>query len=229
MQLSEYINTRIETETAAVVWADYTKLSPDRFGELESLVGKLHAPAVVKVTLPARPIERGASFASATADWKTRYQRWQITSCSDEDLSGERFKDRVYEMIQAAVQLPLPAVDQTQFQPLQALWYSEGTPMVSVTGVLCDGDDRDKIRDALASWDLRNTEWEPLRRVDVPILSAKERLELERWLPISGSGWISLKKALGYRLDGTEAASDRKYRQYKRFHQYYPLFGEVSF
>ena len=81
------------------------------------------------------------------------------------------------------------------------------------------------MRQRFKNW---NLDWEDPRRIDVPILSTKERLHLEKCLPTKTKTGRSLSRALGYRIDNTESQHLEKLKQYEKFYQYYPYFARIS-
>jgi len=69
---------------------------------------------------------------------------------------------------------------------------------------------------------------ERLKRRTIPVLSIKERLKLEKYLPSKVSTGKSLARALGYLIDDRESRSLQKLQQYSDFYRYYPKFAKVS-
>ena len=63
--------------------------------------------------------------------------------------------------------------------------------------------------------------------INVPILSIKERLHLEKYLPTGDPTGCALSEILGYRIDEEEEHIEQL-KQYEEFYQYYPYFARVS-
>ena len=110
------------------------------------------------------------------------------------------------------------------FQPISSFYYSDGTPMFTLTGVLCHDEDRPGFRELYADWRFRNLDWGHPKKIDIPILSTKERLHLQEYLPCSDDPGNTLVKALGYQVDDSKRKSAEKMAQYEDFHRYYPYF-----
>ena len=128
-------------------------------------------------------------------------------------------------MIHIASQQALPALGDSVFQLLDSSRYSDHTHMLSITGIVCNKSEISKIRQQFKNW---NLDWDDPRRIDVPILSIKERLHLEKYLPSKAQTGRSLSRALGYKIDNTELEHIKKLEQYEKFYRYYPYFARVS-
>ena len=99
--------------------------------------------------------------------------------------------------------------------------------MVSITGIVCKKREVSKIKQWFQGWQFANLTWQEPREIDVPILSTKERLHLEKYMPTKKRTGRSLSRALGYRIDDARKNIE-KLQQYEEFYQYYPYFARVS-
>ena len=99
--------------------------------------------------------------------------------------------------------------------------------MLSVTGIVCNKNEVSEIQQWFKDWAFINLTWEAARRIDVPVLSIKERLHLEKYLPTTQKTGRSLSRALGYKIDKSKEHIE-KLKQYEEFYQYYPYFARVS-
>ncbi|MYA69240.1 hypothetical protein F4009_09095 [Candidatus Poribacteria bacterium] len=68
---------------------------------------------------------------------------------------------------------------------------------------------------------------EDFDKIEVPTLSIKERLHLEKYLPTTKKTGRSLSRALGYKIDDTSNKHIEQLKQYEEFYQYYPYFARV--
>ena len=59
------------------------------------------------------------------------------------------------------------------------------------------------------------------------ILSIKERLHLEAYLPTTKKTGLFLSRTLGYKIDDTRNKHIEQLKQYEEFYQYYPYFARV--
>lgn len=72
---------------------------------------------------------------------------------------------------------------------------------------------------------MANFDWKEPRRIDLPVLSTRERLHLQHLLPVSEKAGKVLREALGYLIEGNDRkATEKKLKQYADFHRYSPYF-----
>ena len=105
---------------------------------------------------------------------------------------------------------------------LAVRYHSEiGNPgLYTVTGVVCDREYPAEIRGHFEGWQFRNLDWNPPTRIDLPDLSTKEKLALQRLLPCEDDSGATLQEALGYSIADTEAKSRRMLGQWALHHRY---------
>ena len=205
-----------------VVWLDYTDLKFGHFDEFMSLLGKVSENSVVKITIRAEPDNK---------NWEGFQQEYgQILPPSIQQTDIERplpFVKLLQEMLKIAAQQALPPSGESIFQILNSSHYSDQTQMLSVTGIVCNKNEVSEIQQWFKGWEFRNLKWAPPHKIDVPVLSIKERLHLEKSLPTTKKTGLSLSRALGYKID-TGKEHIEKLKQYEEFYQYYPYFARVS-
>ena len=114
------------------------------------------------------------------------------------------FVKLLQDMFQIASQQTLPASGERVFQLLDSAHYNDQTEMLSITGMVCNKNDVSEIRRWFKNWAFRNLDWKAPRKIDVPTLSAKERLHLEKKLPPKTKTGRSLARALGYKIDDSD-------------------------
>jgi hypothetical protein len=144
------------------------------------------------------------------------------------DLRPARFPALLQSMLRIAAQRTLAPGSGRRFQILHSCHYSDHTPMYSLAGVVCRDEDAKKYQKMYAEWPHRNLRWRDPKRIDMPILSTKERMLLEAFLPAKTTTGRALRRALGYNIDDTAPASVRKLDHYALFYRYYPYFAKVN-
>ena len=105
--------------------------------------------------------------------------------------------------------------------------YSDGTPMVTVGGMIASEGDRLLLRRC----NLRNLSYLPEKdgivdqfKIDVPHLTPKEKMALDQILPSeSHPSMETLATKVGFKL------KPEHLRSYGRFYRHYPVFGEYLF
>ena len=213
-----------------IFWLDYTNLTLGRFEEFMSVLEKVSEKSVVKITIRAEPsLKPSSSDEDRDKEWENFQKKYdQILPPSAKQTDIEKplsFTKLLQEMIHIASQQALPASGESVFQLLDSSHYSDQTHMLSITGIICNKNEVSKIRQWFKNW---NLDWAAPRRIDVPILSTKERLHLEKYLPTKKRTGLSLSRALGYRIDNSDSQHLEQLEQYEEFYQYYPYFARVS-
>ena len=206
-----------------ILWLDYTDLRLGHFNDFMSILGKVSEKSIVKITIRAEPPKQ---------EWKEFYREYdQILPASAKETQIERripFTKLLQQMIQLASQEVLPASGESIFQLLDSSHYNDQTHMLSITGIVCNKGEVKKIQQWFKNWHFVNLKWNNPRKIDVPTLSTKERLHLEKYLPTKAKTGRSLSRALGYKIDDTKPKHLEKLKQYEEFHQYYPYFARIS-
>jgi len=239
----DYLKHDFETDESCIVWLDYTDMKYKRFDEFMELLRKVGEESIVKITLRAQLDTEHLSLAERflsrdlvdklrgefVEDFRRRYDQVLPETINWSMLRRGNFVRLVQCMVRLASQLALPASSGLTYQVLNSCYYCDQTEMVSVTGIVCDCDRVAQFRRALCRWRFADLDWENTDRIDVPLLSVKERLLLERYLPIKKGSGKSLVRALGYRVDDSERASLQKMQRYQQFYPYYPQLAKVAF
>lgn len=206
-----------------IFWLDYTDLKFGHFEDFMSILGKVPEKSIVKMTIRAELYNKG---------WEEFYREYvQILPASVKKTDIERripFIKLLQKMTQIASQQALPASGKSIFQLLDSSYYSDQTHMLSITGIVCNKSEVSEIQQWFKNWNFANLKWDDTRRIDVPILSTKERLHLEKYLPTRAKTGRSLSRALGYKIDNSQKEHIEKLKQYEEFYQYYPYFARIS-
>ena len=161
-------------------------------------------------------------------DWRSKFGKWKGTVTAKELRHSDDYCACLQSVIQAAAQRALNTGSGQVFQPIHSCQYDDGTRMLSITGIVVNNNKASTVCSWYSKWDHANLDWSAPRRVDLPHLSLKERLHLERHLPIKSASSKSLARALGYRIDGSDSSSETKLGQYAMFAEYYPHFGKIT-
>jgi len=239
--LFSYLQEDFASDALAIFWLDYTDFSPSRLEEFGQVLDLLGCPSIVKVTVRAQfdhsllaaahhllNEEDAAKLRKATVEeWQTQFGDYLPGPLEREDLERPRFAPIVQSMFQVVAQKTLPSAGGKVFQLVHSCRYADGPQMLSLTGVVCEAGHRAKVRADFAKWPHANLDWRGPDHIDVPNLSIKERLALEKHLPVRVRSGKALQRSLGYLIDKSQTASERKLRQYKDYYQFYPVFAKV--
>ena len=221
--VNSYLNQEFPSDKCCIFW----------------LVG---LPSIVKVTVPARLAnvrDAPEEDSCQRCYWKPNdkeveklhrsFNDYLPFDFSASDLSPRKIVRLILSMFQLAAQRALPSRAENAFQLIHSCIYADGPhPMLSMTGMVCKVSDGEKIAKHFGSWRHAATNWQEIpQRVDVPDLSVKERLFLEKHLPSPAGTGKALRRVLGYDIDNSQEASERKLLQYQEFYRFYPLFTKV--
>ena len=215
-----------------IFWLDYTDLKLGHFNEFMDVLGKVSENSVVKITIRSEPsLNASSSNEDRDKEWEDFQKKYgEILPASAQQIDIEKpphFVKLLQEMCKIASQKILSASGQSVFQLLNSSRYNDQTRMLSITGMVCTKGEVSKIRKWFKDWEFRNLDWDAPREIDVPILSIKERLHLEKYLPTKKRTGRCLSRALGYRIDNTNSKHLEKLGQYEEFYQYYPYFARL--
>ena len=211
-----------------IFWLDYADLDYGKFEDFMVLLGKVPENSMVKITLRAEPSDFLDKQSEVPGSGAERFRRQFGAVMPDSAAAPPRcFRDfacLLQDMVQVAAQKTLPSAVHLMFQPVSSFYYSDGTGMFTLTGVVCRRDAVAETKKAFQDLHFSNLTWGKPKLIDVPVLSTKERLHLQKLLPCRSGAGRTLRQALGYLVDEDTARTEAKLKQYADFHRYYPYF-----
>ena len=224
---------RFSSSGKEVFWLDYTNLKFGNFDEFMSILGEVSENSVVKITIRAEPLSKRGMLRQEREERLERFQEEfggiipEEIQIQQKDIEEtEDFIRLLQKMLEIAAQKALRE-SESVFQPLNSSYYSDQTQMLSVTGIVCSKNKVSEIQQWFKNWEFINLTWNDAREIDVPILSTKERLHLEKCLPTTTKTGRFLSRSLGYRIDDSGKKHLEKLKQYEEYYQYYPYFARV--
>lgn len=225
--LNSFLNEYDSNDKKSIFWLDYTRLSLSEIEEFQMLLGKVAINSVIKITLQAMSKDYAGNKASK---FREQFSAYMPDPSSDPPLMTEDYVTLLQDMLQIASQKIYPANGDTVFQPLMSFYYADGANMFTLTGIVCKRTDQRKIRSIFKFWDCANLNWDRPKEIKVPYLSTKERLHLQKYLPLKKISGKRLLSALGYKLDGRDdpSATVAMLKQYARYYRYYPYFVKAE-
>jgi hypothetical protein len=226
-----------------IIWLDYT--APKQLGEqvreFEALLDKVKKGDIVRVTvnahLPALGDSKGPDGKNIPSDQlrvnrfgklKERIGDYLPSDAKASDMTPERLPVLIAQAFGKAAAKALPVSGQNAFVPLSVVRYSDGQQMLSMTGMVVPRTQKTDLRNKLdmSSYPFFSDEWKDVHFLEVPDLTLRERLFLER--AASTSNCEEVAENLGF------AFSDDMdigvfLNNYKEFYRFYPtlLSAEV--
>lgn len=213
----------------SIFWLDYNELHYTFFEDFIALLSKVVQGSMIKITLPANPkkywynsrhkktwkVEPFRTEFAAVLPSQTAYPSWE----------SKEFSCLLQEMLRIAAQQALPAdASLLKFYPVSSFNYSDGTGMFTLTGVIWPRNNPQAIEDTFSDWEFANLNWGRPRHIEIPDLSTKERLHLQRLLPCATARGAALHAELGYLIDDDIPKTEAALEQYAAFHRYFPYF-----
>ena len=226
--MSSYIARYNPGDTKSVFWLDYTTLEYRCFEDFKALLTTVAEDSMVKVTLRSEPRDywgprQKDERLKKANDFRNKFAKVMANPSASPPRNPRHFACLLQGMLQVAVEQALPPTAATAaFVPVSSFYYSDGTRMFTLTGVVCQTTRRSKVERVFADWEFANLAWGQPKLIDVPVLSTKERLHLQHLLPSNLPPGKMLREALGYLIDDNVPKTEAALEQYATFHRYSP-------
>jgi len=219
----------------SIFWLDFTNFNLACFHEFMALLDAVDDYSIVRITLMAnipKYLLKDNVSTKTIKDYMIRFKekfRPVIPSSFNESCFAlpANYIRLIQDMIRVQAEKALPAAGDNVFQILNSAYYSDGTTMLSLTGIISPLSELDSVNRLFQDWPHANLDWKDPLPIDLPILSIKERLKLERLLPSIDIECQDLSSALGYKIAGDDCANLQKLDRYRYFHRYYPSFAKI--
>lgn len=239
----QFVDHEYQPGDRDVFWLDYTKLKYQYFMDFHVVLTKVAPGSVVRITLPAQPeIDIGTLAQRLPEDQLVNIQKQleeRFVSEFEAILpytapgafaSRQNFPRMVQQMVRnaASVALDKPG-SKEDFLPVQSTCYDDHTQMVSITGIVCSRNEIDALKTRLGTVRFCDFEWQEPKRINVPALSMKERLWIEKHLPIESGkdAGEELCEAIPYWIDDTLKGHKLQLRYYADCYRDYPSFVRI--
>ncbi|MDD4736283.1 MAG: hypothetical protein PHP44_09270 [Kiritimatiellae bacterium] len=232
--LTAFLLSSYEAKLNDIFWLDYTGLKMDIFVEFQRLLTMVEPEAVIKITLNSHWLDTNEQNAAFINEQTNDFVKKFGTIIPREEITGRLLKPAEFplllqRMINVAAQNSLGGRN-LSFELLHSCTYDDGTPMLSVTGMLCsDETSIQKAKSSVKSWRFKNHEWDiKPHSVNVPILSHEERIAINRYLPTKTRSVKNIANRLGYNIESSRPKTEDALLQYADFYRHYPSFIKVS-
>jgi hypothetical protein len=242
--LEDFLTHQYSQGLRDIFWLDYTDLKYSSLGIFKSILSQVPAGSVIKITLRAHPeMDLKSLSGKISKDEINRISETLLEEFKSEFSqalpSGKLESPKTFEDYAALVQtmIRLSASEscdslgsQSKFLHIQSTRYNDGTQMLSVTGILCKIDEIEEVKTKLQKVRFADFNWGKPVEINIPILSMKERLHLERHLPIISSENMGeiLHKELQYNIDNGRPKSIKQLSDYATYYRDYPDFVRIS-
>jgi hypothetical protein len=233
-------------DTIDIFWLDYTDLSCSCLQEFQELLKKVPDGSVVRITLRAEPdlnievlkdrispSEFDRLSKQLTDEFLDKFKTFLPHNPDPQPYTYQGYAKMVQDMVKRAASQALDTTGSNRdYLPIQTTRYNDNTQMLSVTGIVYCRDQKEAMCQKLQSVRFCNFDWknEP-EEINIPNLSLKERLRLEKLLPVlstSSSSGDALHKELGYCIVLGVETSIKQLSRYADYYRDYPNFIRVD-
>ena len=230
-ELSSFINHLDLGDAKSIFWLDYIALEYSCFQDFMTLLGLVADNSMIKITLRCEPEDFWNFDTNDLKDGQPEKFRRKFGQIMP-DPSGnpprlqQNLANLLQDMLQIVTERMLPPITNTRtFIPISSFYYKDGAGMFTLTGIICHINCMMSVKRAYENWEFAKLEWERPSLISLPVLSTKERLHLQRILPIkSPTAGRKLHQLLGYQIEEDLEETEKALKQYAEFHRYSPYF-----
>jgi len=226
---SEYLDTVFRpSKNGDIFWLDYTGRKPAYFREFQEVLGKVGKHSIVKITLNVRAFsEADRELGEKKEKFRKDLGEYLPADFRDADFRKGQFPYLVVKMLKIASQGIFQAYPNLYFQILSAFVYADAEPILTVAGVVLETKEEQDFLQKTRGWKYENLDWSKPITIEMPVLSIKERLALEKQLPCKRDSINNLDLLLGYRIASTQQETNNQLLQYSEFYRFYPYFSKI--
>lgn len=229
--------------TPDIFWLDFTDFDLKCLQAAQNLLSKLLPGSLLRITVAAQnPLGRfdlpneiedttkEEIRASRLASFKKKFEAYlpQNFIPTESTNSQKSFNLVIQKIIQTAISESLDKSGDREFLHIQSCHYNDGTPMLSVTGLISERSKLKITEKKLNKSGLNiDKNWVAIDEVNLPFLSLQERLILNKVLPHADNPALVgevLQATLNYHIDDSERKSIAALSQYAEYRHEYPTF-----
>jgi len=222
-----------------ILWFDYSspRQRREQIVEYQTLLGKLHTSDILKITMNANPLTLGEAKIDESDEDAQKRRLEALNKQLDSFLPAtpiqhtEMTKRGFVPVLCNAIRIAsLNATQNTRKQavPLAIFVYQDGPhQMLTITIRLVKEADIEDFQNKLTGlgWEYLPSDWDDFTRINVPNLTAKERLYIEKLLFAKDNQGIH--KELPFRFHSNHKISLAILEEYARHYSRYPSYFQV--
>jgi hypothetical protein len=231
----EYL-TEFDFDSPSIVWFDYTSAKDlgIQLGEVELLVRKLNAGDVVKVTFNAaseplgKPTDGADLKEFRLAEFRNRASVYAPAHVDSDEMANANYPSLLLRCIESAMKRGLDTKPRCIIFPLSAFVYADGQQMLTLSAIILEEIDHSKFlsETRLSHWPYHCKDWQDLRSISVPNLSAKERMHVEALLP-DEVDVAKILGSLGYYVGETQSDGEKLMTNFVDYYRQYPWYSRI--
>ncbi|MBE2167740.1 MULTISPECIES: O-methyltransferase [unclassified Cobetia] len=235
-QTAEDFIDSFSIEGNVIFWLDYasSKKIGAQLQEFRQLLSKLQEGDVVKITLNANIDTLGSHSEKSRQELKrarlqclkSKLNDYLAFDISEEQLTSKNYPKILLDAVIKAAYLALQGKN-VSFCPIVACTYQDTHRMVTVSGVLVSSEEKSCLLSdrVFGMWPFLYDKNDSILDVRVPVLSLKERLEIDATMPSDDAA--AVQSQLGFLFDSSEEKSLNMIESYLKFYRQYPHFSRI--
>ena len=178
----DYIDETRLGRIPSIVWLDYSTQSwIEQLAECFDLIPKLATMSVLKVTLTGKTRHLGGKPTARAQKLSEMFQDYGPFQAGD--VKPERICLTLFRIFRRALSDAAPDTRSRAIRSLAAYEYNDGTPVLTITMLIGPIAKVETVTDVISGWPFSAVNWAEPRVIDVPPLSLREKLAVDRLLP----------------------------------------------
>lgn len=233
----EFIDT-YDIDGNALIWLDYAspKYLGDQIREYHTVITKLRAFDVLKITLNANPVSlANPQGSTAEAKRQARYEelKRRLGGVIPSDIKVgwmeyNSFPLALLSILRNTASAAMRGRTGEIFKPLTAFAYADSAhQMMTLTAIILPSSEEERFfrETAIKSWKFANTEWKKPETIQVPELTIRERNFIDSRLP--GKNETDIFREMMVSFDEKESVSLNLLKNYIRYYRQFPYFSKI--
>jgi hypothetical protein len=178
----DYIDDLRIGRTPSIVWLDYSSQKwIDQLAECFDSIPKLAPMSILKVTLTGKTRQLGANNTARAEKLSEMFGDYGPFQSGD--VKPERICRTLFGIFRRALADAAPDTHSRAVRSLAAYEYNDGTPVLTMTMIVGPIAGVEVVTDEISQWRFSAVNWKEPRLIDVPPLSLREKLAVDRLLP----------------------------------------------
>ena len=230
---------------SVLIWLDYMAADQTReqLTEYEGLLSKLKAHDVLKVTLNANPASLG-SVAGWEADelrsWRLEVLNERIgdylpNNTTPEEMKHSSYPSLLLQAVRKAASNAMEGARHLVFHPIASYVYEDSHQMLTVAGIVLTTREVQHFlqHTGLESYEFATNNWQDIIVINVPHLSAREKLYLDTLIykqtRLNDHSRLKGSTKLKVTLAPTAVENVEMAERYMRFYRHYPHYHRIHY
>lgn len=182
---SDFVNSFNFGTKKLIIWFDYSKPEwQQQISECCDLLRIVPVNSIFKVTLICNNQKlKGNSPENKLEGFNEMFS--DFGPFNPEDIKRENFTVTLFKIFRKSIAAAVPDSNGRIIRSLTSFSYDDGTPILTITMLIGSLLETDRILKGIKSWNHLSPNWELPQKIDIPVLSIRERIKIESLYPSS--------------------------------------------